>query len=215
MTKNNAFKKNVRAYMEDHNISYAEARKIVDEESYLQGTGAITLIIGGTGTGKTIQFREILKNQLIPTAVILAHQEDIDYVKTTHYVETLPYLTNEHRIRLSVDAFQTKKNFQNLVNQKKYSTFSLDGIDFCANQGEKYLLDIFPRKADLILTFQFHPAELDSADSVGEALDRLDSMNLSREKLNNRVKLIKHTVLDSYDLSKRREERFRVTDYHL
>ena len=89
MTKNNAFKKTVRSYMEEHNLSYKAARAIVDEESYLQGTGAITLIIGGTGTGKTIQFRELLKSQPLPTAVILAHQEDIDYVNTTHYVENL------------------------------------------------------------------------------------------------------------------------------
>ena len=130
-------------------------------------------------------------------------------------LRTLPYVTNEDRIRLRVDALQTKKNFQNLVDQKKYSTFSLDSIDFCANQGGKYLLDIFPRKADLILTFQFHPVEVDSEDSVGEALEHLDSMNLSREKLSNRVTLIKHTTLDSYDFSKSQNDRFRVTDYPL
>lgn len=215
MTKNNAFKKTIRSYMEEYNVSYTAARKILDEESYLQGTGAITLIVGGTGTGKTIQFRELLKSQALPAAVILAHQEDIDYIKTTHYVESLPYLTNEHRIRLRVDALQNKKNLQNLVNQKKYSTFALDGIDYLANQGDKHLLDILPRKADLILTFQFHPieADYDGEASVGETLDHLDNMNLSREKLSNRVKLIKHTTLDSYDRSKSRKDRFRVTDY--
>lgn len=217
MTKNNAFKKTVRSYMEEHNLSYSAARKVIDEESYLQGTGAITLIIGGTGTGKTIQFRELLRNQPLPTAVILAHQEDIGYIKTTHYVESLPYLSRENGIRLRVDALQTKKNLQNLVNQKKYSTFALDGIDYLANQGENYLLDILPLKSDLILTFQFHPIEADYAGeaSVGEALDHLDNMNLSREKMSNRIKLIKHTTLDSYDRSKSRKDRFRVTDYPL
>lgn len=212
MTKNNAFKKTVRAYMETHNLSYAEAHKIVDEESYLQGTGSITLIIGGTGTGKTIQFRELLKNQSLPTAVILAHQEDIDYVRTTHYVETAPYLTDKYGSRLRVDGTQAKKDFQKLVKQKKYSTFAIDGIDYYAHQGEKYLLDTLPRKADLILTLQFH---VTGEDLISEALERLDDMELSRQRLSQRVKVIKNTTLDAYDISKRRNDRFRVTDYPL
>lgn len=212
MTKNNAFKKNVRAYMEIHNVSYAEARKIVDEESYLQGTGAITLIVGGTGTGKTIHLRELLKEQTLTTAVIVAHQEDIDYIKTTHYVESVPHLTDKYGSSLHVDTLQAKKNFQNLVKQKKYSTFAIDGIDYFAHHGEKFLLDTFPRKADLILTFQFHVA---GEDFISEVLERLDDAELSRQRLSQRVKVIKNTTLDAYDVSRSREDRFRVTDYYL
>lgn len=212
MTKNNGFKKTIRAYMETYNVSYSEARKSVDEVSYLQGTGSITLIIGGSGTGKTIQLRELLKNQSLLTAVILAPHEDIDSFRTTHYVESVPHLIDEVGRHLCVDAIQAKKNFQNLVDQKKYSTFAIDGIDYLAHQGEKYLLDTFPRKADLILTFQFHVA---GEDFIAEVLERLDDAELSRQRLSQRVKVIKNTTLDTYDVSKNREDRFSVRDYYL
>lgn len=206
MTQNNAFKKTIRAYMETHNISYTEARKILDEESYLQGTGSITLIVGRSGSGKTMELLEMLKSQTAPTAVLPAHEQEMYSGGTTYYQEPL----------------KSKKALQDLADQKKYSLFAIDGIDWYTHTGETYFLDALPRRADLILTIQFNPI-----DDISEALDFLDRMELSREKLSQRVKLVKHaTDYLPFEFSKKpvdvvknlidvRKNRFQVAEYHL
>lgn len=199
MTQNNAFKKTVRAYMETHNLSYAAARKIVDEESYLQGTGSITLIVGHSGAGKTIAFREMLQNQTIPTAILLGHEQDISYVRgeATHHLEIL----------------QNKQNLQNLVKQKKYSLFAIDDIGYYdGSPDEGYILDALPRRADLILTFQVRSQ---IADDVVKLLECFDSMELSREKLSKRVNLIRKAYIAEPHFLSNRKNRFQVADYHL
>jgi ABC-type cobalamin/Fe3+-siderophores transport system ATPase subunit len=200
MTKNNAFKKTIRAYMETHNLSYTAARKILDEEAYLKGTGAITLIVGATGTGKTITLREMLKTQTLPTAVLVVHEQEIDYVGPTHHF---------------LDVLEGKSQLQNLVEEKKYSQFAIDsisGADIWHPEGENYLLDDLPRKADLILTIQCGP---DMANDIEKILGYLDSMKLSREKLSKRVKLVRQAYRIDYRPFGLPNNRFHVADYHL
>lgn len=210
MTKNNAFKKTVRSYMEEHNLSYTAAHKMLDEESYLQGTGSITLIVGPTGTGKTIVFRELLKTQTLSTAVLLAHEEEINYVGTTHRTETLQPKFYDYSPRIPhLDNNHAKQTIQKLVAQKKYSLFAIDGLGYIANQGEAHLLDTLPSRADLILTFQFSPYP-----EIEDALDHLDRMNLSQNRLSKRVKLIKHLSRNDR-LPYGDKNRYQVVDYYL
>lgn len=200
MTQNNAFKKTIRAYMETHNLSYTEARKILDEESYMQGTGSITLIVGGSGAGKTMTFREILRTQTLTTAVLLVHEQEIDYVGPTHHF---------------LDVLEGKSQLKELVEQKKYSQFAIDsisGVDSWHPEGNSYLLDDLPRKADLILTIQCGP---DIANDVVKLLNHLDNMELSRDKLSKRVKLIKQAYRIDYRPFGLSKNRFQVADYYL
>lgn len=217
MTKNNAFKKTVRSYMEEHSLSYSAARKMLDEESYLQGTGAITLVIGGSWSGRTIQFSELLKQQDNETAVFLAHKENLEDIDTPHTIEILPYSYRNDGSRDRIDVLQAKKSFQNLVDQKLYSTIAIEGIDYCAHQGQKNFLDVIPNRTDLILSFQFHPAKFDTTDEnfIEDALERLDDMELSHRKLSKRVKVIQHTTVDASDLSKSWKDRLNVKEYRL
>ena len=202
MTKNNAFKKTVRAYMETHSLNYAEARKILDEESYLQGTGSITLIVGRSGNGKTIALREMLKTQTLATAVLLGKpDEDIDYVRGG----------TAHRFA----ALKSSQDIQTLVEQKKYSLFAINDIDsyyYDHSDVKDYLLDLIPRRADLILTLQVGP---DITDDLDKLLDYFDRMELSREKLSKRVTLIRKAYIAEPHFLSNRKNRFKVADYHL
>jgi hypothetical protein len=216
MTKNNGFKKTIRAYMEAHNLTYSEARKILDEESYLQGTGAITLVIGGTWSGRTIQFSKSISHQRHDTAVFLAHAEDLEDIITDHRIEILPVLLREDGSRERIDVVQAKKDLRNLVDQKIYSTIAIEGIDYCVNHRQKNFLDVLPSRADLILSFTFHPAKVHTTDEefILEVLERLDSMELSHKKLSKRVKVIQHTT-DTHDTSKRWADRLNVREYRI
>jgi ATPase subunit of ABC transporter with duplicated ATPase domains len=187
--------------MDSHNVSYTAARKILDEESYLQGTGSVTLIIGATGVGKTTALKKLLSSQtMLPTAVLTAHKEELASFNSSF-----------------VGVLKSKEHLQKLATEKKYSQYAIDDLGellYMIDEPE-YLLDSLPQKADLIITL--YSSRSMQHESVEDILHRFDALKLSKDSLSQRVKLIKHITMDDrfwgYDRGFR--DRVQITDYHL
>lgn len=194
MTKNRAFKQAVRAHMKAHGINYVAARQMMtDSDADALGkfstahscqemvassrSGNITVILGGTATGKTSIARSILSVMDTNRAAIFSKYEG----RRTEY--------SAYNVDTFVENFDDNETLMSVASSGKYSSFIFDEISAISLADGLNPLDVLPSDANIFLLLH----SLVNEEDIQGVVSHLDGLNLSGKKLEGRVERIKHT----------------------
>lgn len=145
--------------------------------------GAITVIMGNSGEGRTLWLREFINSSAVPTALLTTNFVELVRIESPHYAELLTevpdYSSNPERVR-------------KWVAEGRFERFAIDDLRTFMQvfKDELYPLDLFPSGAEIIIAVE-QPESL--------ILDHFDPLKLSRRKLSDRVMVLKQ-VISHYDV---------------
>lgn len=140
--------------------------------------GAITVIMGNSGEGRTLWLREFINSSAVPTALLTTNFVELVRIESPHYAELLTelpdYSSNPERVR-------------KWVAEGRFERFAIDDLKTFMQvfKDEPYPLDLFPSTAQIIIVVE-QPESL--------ILDHFDSLKLSTRKLSDRVMVLKQVI---------------------